>query len=186
MCSKRQQYQCMWPVPFMIARLNTKKRIHWFKPLGKLPCFQNRCCLGHLDGVRNALPFLVICDNRWKIYQRSDSDNNLYESKCLVDLQTLEAEWLQVRLEKIFFIWVSAAQLLILTLMIISNSLEKLKIYLWKIGVIYYLETFVLNQLFKSINYKKLTSSIKVPDITSMQPPLLDCVFSSLYIVEIP
>jgi hypothetical protein len=46
-----------------------------------------------------------------------------------------------------------------------------------------YLKTFVLNQFFKSINYEKLTSLIEVSNITSMQPPLLDCKFSSLHII---
>lgn len=63
--------------------------------------------------------------------------------------------------------------------------LDKKK-YLGKKNQFLYLETFVLNQFFKSINNKKLASSVEVSKITSVQPPLLDCKFSSLHIVEIP
>ena len=48
-----------------------------------------------------------------------------------------------------------------------------------------YLEAFVLDQLFKPVDNIKLASFIKVSKVTGMQPPLFDCEFSSLHIVEI-
>ena len=67
---------------------------------------------------------------------------------------------------------------------IIRNGSLKLKISLKK-NEILYLETFVLNQLFKSIDNIKLASLIKVSKVTSLQPSSLDCELSSLHIVEI-
>ena len=68
---------------------------------------------------------------------------------------------------------------------IIRNGSLKLKISFFLKNEILYLETFVLNQLFKSIDNIKLASLIKVSKVTSMQPSSLDCELSSLHIVEI-
>jgi len=69
--------------------------------------------------------------------------------------------------------------------MIIRKGLLKLNRIFREKTEILYLEAFVLNQLFKSIDNMKLASFIKVSKITSMQPPLLDCKLSGLHIVEI-
>jgi hypothetical protein len=70
-----------------------------------------------------------------------------------------------------------------------SNDYKKRLCKIWKVvsekkkNEILYLETFALNHLFKSIDNIKLASFIKVSKVTGMQPPLLDCEFSSLHII---